>query len=160
MNAYRVPFAPSGSTETDVVASLLVASDEDAPARAAAAALASSYGLPLFSYEGASWPQPAAGDLATEQTILTANRGWGFAIAEKYDVLVDWIPVVGAGSAYSFYCLSGPVGLENLGLLEELQNYSTPKFDGVLQLVYGTGGEQPASEGRSAAERADGLPLK
>jgi hypothetical protein len=157
VNAYRVPFAPSGSTETDVVASLLVASDDDAPARAAAAALASSYGLPLFSYEGASWPQPAAGDLATEQTILTANRGWGFAIAEKYDVLVDWIPIAGAGSAYSFYCLSGPVGLENLGLLEEIQNVSTPKFDGVLQLVYGTGGKQRASEGRSAAERAAGL---
>ena len=141
VNAYRVPLAPPNSTAADIFASLLVASDEDAPARVGAAALAASLGLPLFSYEGASWPQAEAGDLATESTIVEANRGWGFAIAEKYDVLANWRPIAGAGSAYNFYCLSAPVGLDSLGLLEEVQNFSTPKFDGVLQLVYGAGDE-------------------
>ena len=71
--------------------------------------------------------------------VIDANRGWGMAIQEKYDVLVNWRPAAGAASAYNFYCLSAPVGVDTLGLLEYYQNISAAKFDGVLELVYGSG---------------------
>ena len=140
VNAYRVPFMAPNSSVADVYAELLIASDEASPSRAASTAIAAGFGLPLYSYEGAGWPQFTPGDNATITTVIQANRGWPMASQERYDLLANWIPVAGPASAYNFYCLAAPVGFDTLGLLEQVQNYSgVPKFDGVLELVYGSG---------------------
>jgi len=144
VNAYRVPFVAPGESASDVYAALLLASDAAQPARAASAALAARFALPLFSYEGAGWPQAAPGDNATLATIIEAQRGWPMASLERYDVLANWLGTAGPASAYNFYCLAGPAGPFNLGMLEQMRDLAnatqTPKFAGVLELVYGPGG--------------------
>lgn len=151
VNAYHGPGSfpaglqplPDFSTPADVLAGVLAATDAARAPRGAAGAVATAFGLPLMTYEGAGWPLPdgrgfnGAGFNATVASIISFNRGNASAEAQAYDVAEGW-PM--APSVYNFYSLSTPYSVVpswgSLGLCEDLgRPLSSPKYAGALALM-------------------------
>lgn len=152
VNAYRGPGVyPAGtppladfSTPDDVLASVLAATDASRPSRAATAAVAAAFSLPLMTYEGAPWPLPSGADFngvgfnATVAAIIAFNRANASAQAQAYDVLTGW---QGDNlTTYNFYGLSSPYSevpsWGSLGLCEDLgRPLASPKYAGALALI-------------------------
>jgi hypothetical protein len=135
VNAYRVAYMPPGSTENDVLSELLAVSDASVPGRQACAALAASYGLRLMTYEGSGAPIPAGpvDANATLATEILAARSQGAAEQQSYDYAVNWVPL--GGAEYNFYALAGQYDQYQWGLLEDLSNITTSKYQGAMALL-------------------------
>jgi hypothetical protein len=139
-----LPPLPDFSSPADVLAGVLAATDASRPARAASAAVAAAFGLPLMTYEGAGWPLPSgagfngAGFNATVAAIIAFNRANASAEAQAYDVAAGW--PAGAPDVYNFYGLSSPYSQVptwgSLGLCEDLgRAAASPKYAGALALI-------------------------
>ena len=153
VNGYRgpgvfppgTPPLPPFSTPNDVLAALLSSSDASRTARASSFALASSFKLPLCSYEGSGWAQPdgangfnGEGFNATMGAIVELNRREGGAQQQAYDVGEVWNSL-GRLEALNFYALSSSYPLfyaSSFGLTEDIGNpEASLKYVGALSLI-------------------------
>jgi fibronectin type 3 domain-containing protein len=153
---FDTPNYANDTTVAEVLADMTSASDASVSYEKQNAALATQYGLKLFTYEGGPASDNGGTQTATNAGVqILANRDPGMDALVQHHIRDNWF--ANGGSNFGYFGLSGAYSrFGDWGATDDYRNLSTAKYNALVNLLGYTNNGVPVAPGALVATAGNG----